>query len=387
MAIIEQDVLEGVLPDLIALRHTIHSWPDLSGHEMPTANRLLDYLSPFKPEQVHKGLSGCGLAVVFAGNQAGPTTIFSCELDAVPIADRGRVIYRSQVPEAGHMCGHDGHMAAVAGLGVLLGKRRPLRGQVVLLFRPQEETGQGAPVILADPRIVEMNPDYIFGFHNMPGYPLGAVLYRRGLFAWAATDYVFELIGKSSHGGQPEAGRSPAMALSQIIERLENLTAWSGLDPECNDSQAAYAQLGESDHGTTPGIARMRATLRSESDEALKELCRKIDQAVGKIARAHGLQWHGLPENWIPATHSHGQALDLVLACAREAGLHILELDQAQRWSDDFGVLTQHYPGAFIGLGSGSGCGQLHSSDYDFPDDILKSALQLYWRIVTQLNG
>lgn len=335
---------------------------------------------------MHEGLGGCGLAVVFAGDQAGPTTIFTCEMDAVPIADHGRMTYRSQVPEAGHMCGHDGHMAAAAGLGVLLGKRRPLRGRVVLLFRSQEETGRGAPAVLADPKMVEIKPDYVFGFHNMPGYPLGAVLYRRGLFAWAATDYVLELIGKSSHGGQPEAGRSPAMALSQVIERLENLNAWSSLTPECNASQAAYAQLGESEHGTTPGIARLRATLRSESDDGLKTLCRKIDQAVDKIARAHGLQWHGRPENWIPATHSHDRALDLVLASAREAGLNILELDQAQRWSDDFGVFTQRYPGAFIGLGGGSGCGHLHGPDYDFPDDILKSALPLYWRIVTQLN-
>ena len=45
MAIIEPDILEGVLPELIALRHTVHSQPDLSGHEMATASPLLDYLS------------------------------------------------------------------------------------------------------------------------------------------------------------------------------------------------------------------------------------------------------------------------------------------------------------------------------------------------------
>ena len=116
-------------------------------------------------------------------------------------------------------------------------------------------------------------------------------------------------------------------------------------------------------------------------------LCEKIDQAVDKIARAHGLRWHGRLENGIPTTHSHDQALDLVLASAEEAGLHILELDQAQRWTDDFGVLTQYYPGAYIGLGSGTECGQLHGPDYDFPDAILISALQLYWSIVPQLNG
>ena len=387
MAIMDHDFLEGMLPELIALRHTIHSQPDESGHEMATATRLLDYLSAFEPEQVHEGIGGFGLALVFAGNQTGPTTVFTCELDAVPIADQGRVPYCSQVSGIGHMCGHDGHMAALAGLGALLGNRRPLRGRVVLLFRPQEETGRGASAVLADPRMIAMSPDFVFGFHNMPGYPLGAVLYRRGLFSWAATDYVLELIGKSSHGGQPEAGCSPAMALSQIIERLENLAAWSGLAPESSASQAAYAQLGESDHGTTPGIARLRATLRSKSDEGLKVLCKKVDQAVDKIARFNSLRWHGRPENWISATYSHDQVLDTVLAAAAKAGLHTIELEKAQRWADDFGFLTKRYPGAYVGIGCGTECGQLHGPDYDFPDAILKIALQLYWNVVTQLNS
>jgi amidohydrolase len=270
---IEARFLGDLMPQLVALRHAIHRRPDLSGHEAPTARRLLDFLMPFQPEGIIEKLGGHGLAVVFSASQPGPTTIFTSELDALPITDQGQVSHRSRVPGVGHLCGHDGHMVAAAGLGPLLARRRPRKGQVMLLFRPQEETGRGAPAVAADPRLVEMAPNYIFGFHTIPGYPLGAVLYRHGLFAWAATDYVVELVGKSAHGGQPGAGRSPAMALAKIIERFDNLSSWSDLDPQAYASQAAYARLGESDHGTTPGIARMRATLRSHSDEGLQRLC------------------------------------------------------------------------------------------------------------------
>jgi metal-dependent amidase/aminoacylase/carboxypeptidase family protein len=61
MAIMGDIALEDVLPELINLRHTIHSQPDLSGHEATTATRLLDYLLPFQPEQVHEGLGCHGL--------------------------------------------------------------------------------------------------------------------------------------------------------------------------------------------------------------------------------------------------------------------------------------------------------------------------------------
>ncbi len=384
---IDAETLERLLPPLVALRHAIHRHPDLSGQEAPTARRLLDYLAPLDPDQVIAKIGGCGLAVVFAGSRPGPTTVFTSELDAVPIGEQGRQPYRSRVPGVGHMCGHDGHMAAVAGLGPLLERRRPLRGRVVLLFRPQEETGRGAPAVVSDPRLMDLKPDYLFGFHNMPGYPLGSLLFRRGQFAWAATDYVVELVGKSSHGGQPGAGRSPAAALATIVARLEDLGTWSGLDPTCNASQAAYAVLGESDHGTTPGVARLRATLRSQRDGDLKALCRQVTRMIADIARSHGLQWTGAPENWIPDTHSDPQALEMVLEAARQAGLPVQALDQPQRWSDDFGVLTRHHPGAFFGVGSGSACGQLHGPDFDFPDAVLEPVLRLYWALVVRING
>ena len=387
MSTIESDFIEEILPALICLRQEIHSQPDLSARESTTAARLRDYLTPFAPDYVHEGLGGCGLAVVFAGDQPGPTTVFTCELDAVPITEQRRVAYCSQVTGAAHMCGHDGHMAAIAGLGTLLGQQRPARGQVVLLFRPQEETGLGAPAVVDDPRITKLKPDTVFGFHNLPGYPLGTLVYRRGLFAWAATDFVVELIGKSSHGGQPGAGRSPAKALAQIIEQLESIADWSGLDIQRNASQTGYAQLGESDHGTTPGYARLRATLRSQSNRELEKLCQKIDRMAADIAQAHGLQCQNKVENWIPATRNHERVVEQLLTAAREAGLPTLEAAQAHRWSDDFGVLTQHYPGAFFGLGSGDACGQLHGPDFDFPDAILEPALRLLWKIVGQLHG
>ena len=387
MLVVNPPLLDGLLPQLVALRHAIHRRPDLSGQEAATAKRLFDFLAPFEPDRVVEGLGGCGLAVVFAGNRPGPTTVFTSELDAVPIADQGMGSHRSQVPGVGHLCGHDGHMVAAVGIGALLASRRSFKGRVVLLFRPQEETGRGAPAVVSDPRLVAMNPRYIFGFHTMPGYPLGAVLYRQGLFAWAATDFVVELLGKSAHGGQPGAGRSPAMALSQIMERFDNLSAWFDLDLQGHASQAAYARLGESDHGTTPGSARMRATLRSRSDDGLQRLCDQADRMVAEIARKAGLQCKRWSENWIPATRNHRQAMELVLTSAREARLPAIELDDAQRWSDDFGVLTRHFPGAFFGLGGGDACGQLHGPDFDFPDELLAPALRLYTALVARING
>ena len=76
-----------------------------------------------------------------------------------------------------------------------------------------------------------------------------------------------------------------------------------------------------------------------------------------------------------------------MLAAAEKAGLPTIELELPQRWSDDFGVLTQHYTGTFIAMAGGTACGQLHGPDFDYPDTILKPALLIYGVLVESLHG
>jgi metal-dependent amidase/aminoacylase/carboxypeptidase family protein len=44
---------------------------------------------------------------------------------------------------------------------------------------------------------------------------------------------------------------------------------------------------------------------------------------------------------------------------------------------EDFGLFTQHYPGAMFGLGSGTDSA-LHNPDYDFPDDIITTGVSIF---------
>ena len=52
--------------------------------------------------------------------------------------------YKSVNNNVSHACGHDGHMAILAGLAEKISSNRPKAGKVVLLFQPAEEIEQGA---------------------------------------------------------------------------------------------------------------------------------------------------------------------------------------------------------------------------------------------------
>ena len=162
----------------LALKDALHACPELAGQEGGTAEILAGFLRGHAPDQLITGLGGAGVAAVFDGQRRGPTVLVRADMDALPIDAAGAA--------AAHRCGHDGHMAAVAGLAFDLGRRRPACGRVVLLFQPAEETGEGAAKVIADPRFEALRPDYALALHNLPGAPAGQIVSREGVFACAS---------------------------------------------------------------------------------------------------------------------------------------------------------------------------------------------------------
>ena len=129
--------------ELITLRHTLHKEPELSNQEFKTSARMREFLKPTCPDQILE-TGPTGFLLIYEGPKPGPTLVFRAELDALPIREQNEVSYRSRNQGVAHVCGHDGHMAILAGLGQTIADKRPLRGKAVLLFQHAEEVEQGA---------------------------------------------------------------------------------------------------------------------------------------------------------------------------------------------------------------------------------------------------
>jgi len=118
----------------------------------------------------------------FKGKEAGKTIVFRAELDALPILEKNSLAYLSVNPNVSHMCGHDGHMAILAGLAQKIAKESFQYGKVVFLFQPAEEVEQGALDVVNDPAFKTINPDYIFALHNIPGVKKHNIVVKNGSF-------------------------------------------------------------------------------------------------------------------------------------------------------------------------------------------------------------
>jgi len=354
--------LEAFLPSLAKLRRDLHRNPELSGTEVNTAKRILAFFAQIRPDEIISKIGGHGIAFIFKGQAPGPTVIIRCELDALPIAEQNDFEYRSVNPNISHACGHDGHMTIVAGLGHMLANERPKCGQVVLLYQPAEETGEGAERLVEDPKFRSLNPDYVFALHNLPGYPMGSIVVKPGTFSCASRGMIIRLTGLTSHAAWPEHGRSPAIPMCQIIEGLTNLP--SVLEPNGVLTRVAvvHSRLGEPAFGTSPGYAEVMATLRTETDESMPLLVEKARNLV------------------------QDKALSAIIKqAARSAGLDVLPMEKPLQSSEDFGRFTSRIPGAMFGVGVGEKRAQLHTPYYDFPEEIIPIGTKLFLGIIHRL--
>lgn len=367
---------------LIRLRRTLHQFPEIALEENKTAERILEFFKPLQPNEVYEKLGGTGLAFVFKGVEKGPKLLFRCELDALPIEDLNPSPHRSQVPGKGHLCGHDGHMAILCGLGEKLAKNRPAKGEVVLLFQPAEETGDGAKAILEDSRFEEIRPDAAFALHNLPGYPLHQVVMRQGTFASGSTGMTIYLKGKTAHSAHPEAGVNPAQALAELIQTLpklpKNIAGFALLT-------LIHADLGSLAFGTSAGKASLSMTLRAYDQQDLETLIELVKMTAESEAEKAGLRIDFEFVESFAVAKNDPTLYPTVEEAAQDLGLSVLRKPEPFRWSEDFGLFSQICPAFLFGLGAGESCPQLHEGTYDFPDELIETGVGIFWEILSRV--
>jgi len=373
------------LQKIIHLRHELHSCAELSESEFVTSEQIAFFLSQLNPDELIRNIGGNGIACIFKGAQEGPSVLFRCDMDALPIEETNNFSYVSKEKGVSHKCGHDGHMAIMAGLAEVFSKNRPSRGQVVLLFQPSEENGQGAFRVVEDEKFKQIRVDCAFALHNLPGYPKGAIVLKENTFASASKGMIIKLHGKTSHAGEPENGISPALAMSKIIESLIALPNKRVLFSDFTLVTVIHARLGEVAFGTSPGYAVVMATLRSYSDNDMDIMATNAEQMVIELSEMYQLKHEIEYVEDFPATINDNQMVKLVEESAQNNQYQITYLEKPFRWSEDFAHFTQRFPGALFGLGSGLNHPQLHNPDYDFPDDIIEYGVNMFYEIYQRM--
>ncbi len=367
--------------ELTNFRKQLHKFPELSGKEKVTANRVIDFARRFHQAKIITKLGGEGVAVVFNGKESGKTILIRCDLDALPIQEVNDFDYTSVYPNVSHKCGHDGHMAIVSGLIPLLADEKIKKGKVVLLFQPAEETGEGANKVLQDPKFAGIVPDYVFALHNLPGFPVNEIVVKENVFAFSSRGLIIKLKGNSSHAAEPEKGITPSLAVAELIQDLTALPTMKAIK-DFSLVTIIHARIGERAFGTTPGYAELMATLRSVNENDMLNIKKQAAKIIRSVALKHRLTYEIEWVEEFPATINDSICVNMIRSSAAENHLSINEISEPFRWSEDFGHFTQKFKGAMFGIGAGIGHPELHHPDYDFPDEIIVTGTKMFYSII-----
>ena len=370
---------------LTLLRKELHKNPEVSGKEINTASRIISFLENYPPDAIKTKVGTTGILAIYKGKAAGKTVLFRCELDALPIEEINTFEHCSLIKGVSHKCGHDGHMAILCGLAIELHLKRPETGTVILLFQPAEEDGTGATKVFNDSQFI-YKPDFAFALHNIPGYKMNQIVVKNDTFSCAVNSLIIKLKGITAHAGEPHKGINPALALAKITTQFNQYIQADISKKNYCLITPIYSKMGKKAYGVSAGAAEIHFTVRSDSNLQMREIENSLEKLAKSIAQEFQLKCKTSWTQSFQANENNVQAVNHIKKAAGFNNFEILEKETPFSWGEDFGLFTQHFPGAMFGLGSGTNTPALHNPDYDFPDEIIATGVHTFLQISKQIT-
>lgn len=367
--------------DITEFRHYLHANPELSGSEFNTSKSICHVLNELECDRIFSDFAGNAVIAVFNGNPAKKTIAFRADIDALPIDEKTRLPYSSATANVSHKCGHDGHTAILLDFASKIAKRKNDFGKIILIFQAAEETGMGASEILKSNVLQKLKPDAVFGLHNLPGFPSGSVVMRYNTFAAASCGLIIRLKGLEAHAAYPENGINPAPAVAEIIRSLNEINSSNQEIDNFRQATLIYTRIGKVAFGTSAGDAEIMLTLRSFNNKKMKELVDYVEETATLSASKFHLDIDFDYQDKFNALENRNDYVDIIKNAALLLHFQTIFTDEPRRWSEDFAEYLLQFNGAFFGIGSGENHLPLHHPDYDFPDEIISPASDLFLKI------
>ncbi len=184
----------SIFKSLVEIRRYFHQYPELSGQEIRTANKIEERLKELGLEVI-SNIGGHGVVGILKGKKRKPVIAWRADIDAVKDTNPDPVEFVSKNNGIRHSCGHDVHTTIALGIVETLASiENDINGTVMFIFQPAEETGTGAKQMLEDGIFSKMKPQAIFALHVAP-LNAGLIAVKPKEMFSRSKDLVIELTG------------------------------------------------------------------------------------------------------------------------------------------------------------------------------------------------
>ncbi|MDF2068474.1 amidohydrolase [Bacillus sp. Cr_A10] len=362
----------------IQLRHELHQHPELSNQEVWTKQHLIDFLKTHTKLEIVD--NDQWFYAIYRAGEDKKNIAFRADFDALPMPEVIDIPHASQFFGVSHKCGHDGHSASLAAFALEIDQKGADKN-IFFLFQHAEETGDGA--IQCATFIKENNIDEIFAYHNMSGVAYNSVNVIDGTAQCASKGMTIHMVGSPAHASQPEDGVNPSFAIAKIIDAIPDF-----ISPENNEGivlcTVVQVNIGERAFGMSASKGELLLTIRALYEEELDKLQKNLEDLAKDQAEKFGIQVSFSYNDEFPETVNDKGSSDKIRKVCEDKGFQLVEMKEAFRASEDFGHYLKLTKGAICYIGNGEDYPHVHTSKYDFRDDIIETAVELFKGITEQ---
>jgi amidohydrolase len=384
-------ILEAQAARAMQWRRQLHKIPETAFEEFQTAGMIRAELDRLGIAHIDGVPDAPTATIALIGDASKPCVALRSDIDALPILEKTGVAHQSTHPGRMHACGHDGHMATLAGTAAILKSvEKELPVCVKLIWQPAEEQGGGARhVVRAGALDGRMGPKprAIFGLHGWPGIPLGTVATKPGPLLASTDTFKVTFLGSGCHGAYPHLGHDPIVSMCETVLNLQQVIS-RDLDP----LEPGVVTVGIINGGTATNIipqeASFEGTARSLSDSARKLIKASIARRCTAAAAAGGCTVNIDWQEGYPVTCNDAGMSQYVAATARDTlgQDRFLPVARPAMGGEDFAFYLQQLPGCFFLIGleppGGPASPILHSDRFDFNDAAIPVGMRMFLALV-----
>lgn len=376
-------ISEQISNEIINIRRHIHKYPELSFNEKKTSEYISQMLTQWGIEH-QTGIAKYGILGIIKGKLKGVKTIaLRADMDALPIAEKNNLSFKSAVHNVMHACGHDIHTASLLGTAkILQSLKDKFAGTVLLIFQPAEEKlPGGAKLMLNDGVFDNYTPDFIIGQHVCPDIQAGNIGMFPNKYMASADEIYITIKGKGGHAALPHKTADTVLATSQTVVALQQVV--SRFIPSNIPAVLSFGNIVcNSTNNVIPKQIELQGTFRTMDEEWRYKAHEKIKIIAKNTCKAMGTTCKVDIKIGYPCLYNNPELTKKLMHHANEfLGNEHTQLLDIRMTAEDFAWFAQEIPACFYRLGVGysnnkTKVGKLHTANFLPNEDALKTGMQ-----------
>ena len=376
--------INQMFEEMKAWRQELHSIPEIGLEEYETSKYIKSKLSEFNIE-FKDGYANTGIVACVKGSkgESDKSIGLRADFDALPMPEKNEFEHKSTNEGMMHACGHDGHTSMLLGAAKYLSENNDFDGNVYFIFQPGEEGFAGGQKMIQDGMFDDFKIDEVYALHNWPELPIGSIGVNSGPMMAAVDEFDIVVKGRGGHAAIPQLAIDPVVIASQIVLAVQTIVSRS-TDPVDKALISITKINGGTAYNVIDDSVKLGGTIRTFKPETRSFFEKKLKEISSGIAKANGAEaevdFH-LTNKYPPTINSKRESVFAANVAKKVFGDSHVDTDiDPSMGGEDFSYLLEKKPGAYLYIGQGDDNhkAHLHTTKYDFNDNLLPVGVN-YW--------